>query len=252
MTTHHGPEPVNPSIRADAGSMPPRSLELWIAGAIDEVVAAANTGLPTAVVTNPTVVADWTADGRTLEEAAEEVLERTALPLYVQLRGPDADTFKREGDALAARSERLCLKLPSTLAGLEAVRYFAHNGLTTLVTTVCSLEQAYLAAAAGASSICPYMSRLDEAGEPAATLISRVASAYDRHDVATRIYPASVRRREQIGEAIEAGAHGVILFDALFREMCDHPVTKDSLHRFDRDDWSRIPYSFNGHAGGAK
>lgn len=218
--------------------------ELWIAGTIDEVLKAAKTGLPKAIVTNPTVVAEWTADGRTLESAVREVCAGTDLPLYIQLRGPSAEQFKAEGEALAAISPQLCLKLPSTLEGIEATAYFAGKGKTTLVTTVCSLEQAYLAACAGAGAICPYMSRLDDAGESSTQLIADTATLYERHGCKTRIFPASVRTRQQIGAAMRVGAHGVIIFDTLFREMTSHTVTDASLAAFEKDDWSRIPREF--------
>jgi transaldolase len=206
-----------------------------------EVIKAADTGLPGAIVTNPTVIADWTANGNTLEEVVREVCEATDLPLYIQLRGPDVDQLKSQGDALAAISPQVCLKLPATLAGMEATAYFSKAGRTTLVTTICSMEQAYLAACAGADAICPYMSRLDDAGGSSIRLIADISELYSCNGCETRIFPASVRTCQQIGEAMRAGAHGVIIFDNLFREMTGHPVTESSLAAFESDDWSRIP-----------
>jgi len=221
------------------------SLEIWIAGTRDEVVEVAQKGLASAIVTNPTVVAQWTSDGSSLEDAARDVLKRTDLPLYIQLRSSERSDLIAEGEYLREISDRICLKLPSTVAGLETTQTFSSRGWETLVTTVCSLEQAYLAAVAGASSICPYMSRLDDASQDAAGLLAEIAGMYEAHDVATRIFPASVRRRDQIGSALRAGAHGVIIFKDLYQSMCDHSVTESSLHDFEQKDWSRIPYHFN-------
>jgi len=218
-------------------------IELWIAGSIAEVISAARTGLPTAIVTNPTVMADWTSGGRTLESVIDEVTSATSLPLYVQLRGPDYETFLAEGEAYTAISDRVCLKLPSTIAGFAATRTFALEGKKTLVTTVCSIEQAYLAAAAGADAVCPYLSRLDESGESSSELVKGIREFYQRHECATRIFPASVRSREQIGEAVRSGANGVIVFYDLFCNMADHHVSEASCSAFETD-WNKTPTEF--------
>ncbi len=47
-------------------------MTIWIAGTLNQVLAACQTGLVSAIVTNPTVMADWTKDGQTLESVATD------------------------------------------------------------------------------------------------------------------------------------------------------------------------------------
>ena len=87
------------------GACPPTSclppMKIWIAGEIEEVKRAAATGLVSAVVTNPAVMARCTAHGQKMEEVCADVCSVTALPLYVQLRGPTTGDFLREWEHLS-------------------------------------------------------------------------------------------------------------------------------------------------------
>lgn len=216
-------------------------MKIWIAGEIDEVKRAAATGLVSAVVTNPAVMARWTAHGRKMEEVCADVCSVTALPLYVQLRGPSTGDFLREWQHLSKISPLLRPKFPSTLDGLTATAAVARDGGAALVTTVCSLPQAWVSAVAGASAICPYLGRLNDAGEDAATLLQDIATVYSRHAVPTEIIPASVRSVEDVTIALRAGAHGVIIFWPLFEELLRHPVTTHSLAGFEAN-WTEITH----------
>ena len=219
-------------------------MKLWIAGTIAQVKAVAATGLASAIVTNPTVVAQWTAaENRPIEDIAADLVAATRLPLYIQLHGPSAETFLAEAAALRRLSPLILPKLPSTTEGLVACRALATQNIPVLVTTVCSVNQAYLAAVAGATSICPYYARLGESGRDPAEFIATVAQLYARHGLKTEILPASIRTLEQAEAALVAGASGVIIFDELFRQLCDHGVTASSLAGFEGD-WAKTLYRF--------
>jgi TalC/MipB family fructose-6-phosphate aldolase len=215
-------------------------LSIWIAGSIDEVVADAETGLIDAIVTNPTVVAKWCAGGRTLEQVVAEVIERTTLPLFVQLRGPGCDQMLRETDRLRSISDRILPKLPSTMEGLCAANELERLRVPMLITTICSIAQAAMFASAGADYLCPYFSRLNDSGGDAASLICDLASRFRQEPTETAIIPASIRSVEQAERAWLSGARGVIVFHDLFQKLLDHDVTQRSLESFERDDWPRI------------
>ncbi len=219
-------------------------MKLWIAGTVAQVKAVAATGLATAIVTNPTVVAQWTAtEKKPIEDIALDVVQSTGLPLYIQLHGPDSATFLAEARALRRLDPRILPKLPSTTEGFIACRALAAEGIPVLVTTVCSVNQAYLAAIAGASSICPYFARLGESDQDPAAFIATVAALYARHGIKTEVLPASIRTLAQAEAAMVAGASGVIIFDELYRQLCDHSVTESSLKSFESD-WAKTLYRF--------
>ncbi len=218
-------------------------MNIWISGTLNEVKQGAETKLVNAVVTNPTVIADWTKNGRSLEYVSKEVIDATGLPLYVQLIGPTTSAFLKEAEHLKNISSMILPKLPSTLAGLSAAKQLEADGFETLVTTVVSINQAYACAAAGVTTICPYLNRLQESGEDALQFIRNVAQIFKKQEVHTKIMPASVRTISEIENALINGCNGVIIFYPLFVKMFEHKVTARSLADFEID-WKKIPYQF--------
>ena len=57
-------------------------------------------------------------------------------------------------------TSRLCFKIPSTWEGLQACRRLEASGISTLATTLFSIEQATLAGEVGCRYIAPYVNEL--------------------------------------------------------------------------------------------
>ena len=216
-------------------------LELWIEGTIDEVEKATASGLAVKVATNPTIIARWTADGRTLVDVVTEACQRIHVPIYVQLHGPDVATYVREMEALLRISDQIHPKLVATHTGIEAAQRLERLGRRTLVTAVASVNQAFLAAAAGASYIAPYYGRIEASGIDAAGFVRDVADLYARHSVKTRIAAASLRSPEQVAAAIIAGAHVAVMGYDVYRSLLDNELTQTWIDGFERD-WSRFDF----------
>ena len=68
--------------------------------------------------------------------------------------------FEHLSPGLRAK-DRVCIKIPSTWEGLQACKVLERDyGITTLATTLFSLEQAAVAAEAGCGYIAPYINEL--------------------------------------------------------------------------------------------
>ncbi len=223
-------------------------MELWIEGTIDEVATVAASGLAASVATNPTIIARWTAGGRTLEDVVTEVCEKVNVPVYVQLHGPDVKIYLREVDVLLRISEQIRPKLVATHAGIEAAHRLEQQGRNTLVTAVSSVNQAFLAAAAGVSSIAPYFGRIEAAGVDAAGFVRSVAELYTRHGVTTRIAAASLRTPEQVESVLLAGAHIAVMGYGVFQKLLDNKLTQASIEGFERD-WTQFTFEARDATG---
>lgn len=57
-------------------------------------------------------------------------------------------------------TSRVCIKIPSTWAGLQACRALESTNTTTLATTLFTMEQASLAGEVGCHYIAPYVHEL--------------------------------------------------------------------------------------------
>jgi len=218
---------------------------IWIAGTIDEVTEAAHTGLVSAVVTNPTVISQWTSEGDSLEDVLAQVTSKVEVPVYVQLYGPDKETFLAETEYLQNISPNIRPKLPATLEGIAATKVLNDSKIETLITTVCSPGQAYAAAVAGADAICPYVARMNDYDNSAEELLISLSEMYRRNSIETKIIPASVRTIDDVNVCLRSGCNGVIIFYDLFKSLFDHPVLKESLDRFEKD-WNSFRYKFRG------
>lgn len=70
------------------------------------------------------------------------------------------ELFEYLSPGLSAK-DRVCIKIPSTWEGLQACRVLEKDhGISTLATTLFSLEQAAVAAEAGCRYIAPYVNEL--------------------------------------------------------------------------------------------
>lgn len=214
-------------------------MKIWISGSVEQVIADSKTGLADAIVTNPTVIAQWCQNGESMETLAKKVTEATGLSLYIQLKGPSVSGYLDQYKKLKQVSKMIIPKIPSTLEGIQAARMLESRGQETLVTMVCSIGQAYACAAANVRTICPYYNRLAEQGENADAFLSNVAAIYKENEVKTKIMPASIRSLEDVENALKSGSNGVIIFSEVFRELFQHPVTTASMKGFE-EDWKNI------------
>lgn len=73
----------------------------------------------------------------------------------------DADGMVREARELAKLAPNLVIKIPMTEDGLKAVKILSREGIKTNMTLVFSVNQALLAAKAGATYVSPFIGRLD-------------------------------------------------------------------------------------------
>lgn len=214
-------------------------LELWIEGSPDEVIEVANSGLAAAIATNPSIMESWTAKGQTMEYLVAYVCERVSVPVYVQLHGPTVDDYLLEMGVLRRISDKIHPKLVATHPGISATKRFAEQGLKPLVTTISTLNQAFLSASAKAAYVAPYVGRVEDAGVNAYQLIADIAAMYTRHGASTQIAAASIRTPEQAEAVLRAGAPIAVMQYNVFQNLLHSDMTQNWIDRFEAN-WLKI------------
>ncbi|MCA9894691.1 MAG: hypothetical protein KC615_17005, partial [Anaerolineae bacterium] len=177
---------------------------------------------------------------RSLEDVVTEVCQAVNVPLYVQLHGPTYDDFLFEMDQLRQISDQIHPKLVATHDGIGATRRIAADGLKPLVTTIATLNQAFLAASANAAYIAPYIGRILDSEVDAYQLIADIAEMYARHNISTKIAAASIRSPIQTEGVLLAGAPVVVMQYQVFMQLLESDMTQNWIERFE-DDWNNIP-----------
>jgi transaldolase len=144
----------------------------------------------------------------------------------------------KEGEKLAAIASNVVVKVPLTLEGLKATKALSSQGLMTNVTLCFSVNQALLAAKAGATFVSPFVGRLDDQGADGMQLIHDIRTLYDNYDFDTEILAASLRTPAHVAQAALAGADCATLPPQTFKDMFKHPLTDKGLETF-LADWAK-------------
>jgi transaldolase len=203
---------------------------------VSEIKELAATGLVDGVTTNPSLVAKAKRDFR---EIIAEICDVVAGPVSAEVAATDVAGMLREGRALAKIAKNVTVKVPLTWEGLKACRALAADGTMVNVTLCFSLNQALLAAKAGATFISPFIGRLDDTGADGMDLVREIRTVYDNYpDLKTQVLAASIRNVLHVKQAAMIGADAATMPAAVLRALVVHPLTDRGLELF-LADWKK-------------
>jgi transaldolase len=160
-------------------------------------------------------------------------------PVSAEVIAQDSKLMIQEGLALHKISDNIVVKLPCTIEGIKACKYFADEGIMTNLTLCFSPTQALIAAKAGATFVSPFIGRLDDIAQDGLMLIDEIVSIFSNYDtIITEILVASVRNPGHVIESAKMGADIATLPPKLLRQMVQHPLTDKGLEIF-LSDWEK-------------
>lgn len=200
---------------------------------INEIRELADTGLLDGVTTNPSLIKK---SGRDFKETIKEICAITSGPVSAEVVATDYEGMVRQGEDLAKIAKNVAIKVPLTLAGLKACKYFTSQGTMVNVTLCFSAAQAILAAKAGATFVSPFVGRLDDVGTDGLTLIHDIVTIYNNYpEFETEVLVASVRNPMHIVESAKMGAHVMTAPPSVIKALVNHPLTDKGLDQFLKD-----------------
>lgn len=200
---------------------------------IAEIRDLAATGLLDGVTTNPSLIKK---SGRDFHQVIAEICTITDGPVSAEVVATDYAGMVRQGEALREIAKNVTIKVPMTLEGLKACKYFTSNGTMVNVTLCFSAAQALLAAKAGATFVSPFVGRLDDVGYDGLDLIHDIVTIYNNYpDFETEILVASVRNPMHIVDSAKMGAHVVTAPAGVLKSLVNHPLTDKGLDIFLKD-----------------
>ena len=204
---------------------------------VKEIRELAATGLLDGVTTNPSLIAK---SGRDFIEVITEISSIVkGLPVSAEVVSMDYEGMVREGEKLAKIADNIAIKVPLTMEGLKACKYFTNKGSMVNVTLCFSAAQAILAAKAGATFVSPFVGRLDDIGQSGMQLISDICTIYNQYDnFRTEVLVASVRSPQHIVDAGLMGAHIATIPPSVLKQLVHHPLTDKGLETF-MADWQK-------------
>ncbi|MEO8241306.1 MAG: fructose-6-phosphate aldolase [bacterium] len=192
-------------------------------------------GMVDGVTTNPSLILK---SGRDIVEVTREICSIVSGPVSAEVVAVTADEMIAEGRKLAEIAENITVKVPLTWDGLKACKVLSGEGKMVNVTLCFSLNQALLAAKAGATFISPFIGRLDDINMDGLELISDIRQVYDNYGYETQILAASIRTANHITQCALIGADVITAPPGVIKAMISHPLTDKGLEQFLKD-WAK-------------
>jgi transaldolase len=95
-----------------------------------------------------------------------------------------------------------------------------------------ALNQAYLAALAGATYVSIFSGRVRDMGYDVKPIVRSMREIFDREGLASKIIVGSMRHMMDVNEALDAGAHIPTITPPILRKMVWNPRTIETIQEF--------------------
>ncbi len=154
--------------------------------------------------------------------------------LQVEALGENVDAIVSEAERildLPLESEPV-FKVPISNAGVIACNTLTRRGHRVNVHLIYTLNQAYMAMAAGAAFVCPLAGRLQDQGHDAIKLFEQCVDIVAEHGYDTKIMFSSVRHPEHVRQALLSGVHVCTVPFNVMRHLCDNSLTAVGAAQF--------------------
>jgi transaldolase len=203
---------------------------------ISEIKKANEFGMVDGVTTNPSLIAK---SGQNFQELIAKIANLIDGPISAEVASNDFAGMVKEGEILSKIAKNICIKLPMTIDGLRACKYFSEKNIQTNVTLCFSASQAIMAAKAGATFVSPFVGRLDDISQDGLELISDICQIYKNYpNFKTQILVASIRNPIHIIQAAKMGAGVATIPAKILEQLIYHPLTEKGLAIFNQD-WQK-------------
>ena len=203
-----------------------------------EIIEARAWGILSGVTTNPGLIPQA---GPNMQKTLRAILEASPGPVFAQAVGwHDPAPLVGQARWLHAFSERIIVKLPMSIAGIQALLTLKQDlpELQVAITAVASVAQAYLCGKAGADVVAIFNGPLDQVVDTPVELVAPVRKIYDNYGFRTKILSCG-RLPRFFGEVAAAGTDICTMKLEFMRMLYEHPFTDKRMGGFLKD-WGKV------------
>ena len=205
---------------------------------IEHIRHAVKLGVISGCTTNPSLVSK---EGKVnYKKHVQDICSIVPGPVSTEVISQDAAGMIAEAREIAKWADNVVVKIPAGLEGTEATHTLTKEGIKVNYTLCFSVNQALLAALAGAAYVSPFVGRLDDIGENGMLLIEDIIQVYRQYPhLKTEVIAASIRHPQHCLAAAKAGSHIATIPYSVLLQMFKHPLTDTGIMRF-VDDWRKV------------
>jgi len=196
-----------------------------------EIEEAFELGFLTGLTTTPTFMH---RDGITDIDGAIVKLSGMVPELQVEALGNTHDEIISEAHRLLDLPlvKEPVFKVPISEIGVRACNTLTKEGHRVNVHLIYTLNQAYMAMAAGAAFVCPLAGRLQDEGHDAIALFEQCVDVVESYGYQSKVMFSSVRYPEHVRQALNAGVHVCTVPWGVMKRLCNNALTTVGTNQF--------------------
>ena len=200
---------------------------------IEEIKEAATWGFVKGVTTNPSLIA---REGLTQKDVITQITKLIDGPISAEVTAEDFEGMMKQAKELYAIDQKhIVIKLPMTMAGLQACKALYEEYIPTNVTLCFSSAQALLAMENHATYVSPFLGRLDDNGWDSVQLIKDIVTLKKNFGYDTKIISASIRSKAHVENCALEGSDIATVPYKVLKSLIQHPLTDKGLDSFRKD-----------------
>ena len=188
------------------------------------------------VTSNPSIVkATAPQDFFDHMKAIREIIGKERS-LHIQVIAKDCQTIVAEAHRILEQvDDQVYIKVPVSYEGVKAIKALKAEGIHVTATAVYDIMQAYMALAAGADYIAPYVNRIGNLGNDPDELISELQTRIVEDGYDCKILAASFKGVKQVRDAFVSGAEAVTAPVAILKQVFANPSIEKAVNDFNAD-----------------
>lgn len=156
--------------------------------------------------------------------------------LHVQVISKNSDEMVAEAHRILKEiDDQVYIKVPVSYEGIKAIKALKAEGVKVTATAVYDLMQAYMALAAEADYIAPYVNRIGNLGADPMDLISNLSDRIAVDGYNTKIVAASFKGVQQVRDSFNFGAHAITAPVAVLKQIFANPNIEKAVDDFNKD-----------------
>ena len=156
-------------------------------------------------------------------------------PVSVETTTHGVDEMVAEAKEYASWNRNVVIKVAMSADGngLKVVKRLAAEGIKTNMTVIMTFNQLILATKAGATYVSLFFNRAKDAGEDPVKIIKDYVTFVKENGIGTQLIVGSIRKPEDVSQAIAAGAHILTVPTKILTQMPYHQRTEETIKEFD-------------------